>query len=67
MKMLARVALAGFSGVLLWRVLGLLFVPMVSLLLKPAMITLLGYAVLTLFKRSRRRTEDNEDESVPVS
>ncbi len=26
MKMLARVALAGFSGVLLWRVLGLLFV-----------------------------------------
>ena len=61
MRMFGQVALAGFSGVVLWKVLGILFLPMVGALLKLALIMLVGYAVLTLFKRSRCKTEDADD------
>jgi hypothetical protein len=61
MRMFGQVALLGFSGVVLWKVLGILFLPMVGALLKLALIMLVGYAVLTLFKRSRCKTEDADD------
>ena len=61
MRMLGQVALLSFSGVVLWKVLGILFFPMVGALLKLALIMLVGYAVLTLFKRCRRKTEDADD------
>ena len=61
MRMFGQVALAGLSGVVLWKVLGILFLPMVGALLKLALIMLVGYAVLTLFKRSRCKTEDADD------
>lgn len=58
--MLGQVALAGLSGVILWKVLGILLLPMVGALLKLALIMLVGYAVLTLFKRRRCETEDDD-------
>ena len=61
MRMFGQVALAGFSGVVLWKVLGILFFPMVGALLKLALIMLVGYAMLTLFKRCRYKTEDAAD------
>ena len=61
MRMFGQVALLGFSGVVLWKVLGILFLPMVGALLKLALIMLVGYAVLTLFKRYRCKTEDADD------
>ncbi len=61
MRMFGQVALLGFSGVVLWKVLGILFLPMVGALLKLALIMLVGFAVLTLFKRCRCRTEDADD------
>ena len=59
--MFGQVALAGFSGVVLWKVLGILFIPIVGTLLKLALIMLVGYAVMTLFKRHRCKTEDVDD------
>ena len=38
-----------------------MFLPMVGALLKLALIMLVGYAVLTLFKRCRCKTEDADD------
>ena len=61
MRMFGQVALLGFSGVVLWKVLGILFLPMVGALLKLALIMLVGYAVLTLFKRCRCKTEGADD------
>ena len=61
MRMLGQVAVVGFSGVVLWRVLGILVIPVVGALLKLALIMLVGYAVLTLFKRCRRKTEEDDD------
>ena len=61
MRMLGQVALAGFSGVVLWKVLGILVLPMVGLVLKLALIMAVGYAILTLFKRYRTTEDVDED------
>ena len=58
MKTLGQVALAGFSGVVLWKVLGLLVLPLLGVVLKLALIMAIGYAVLTLFKRYRTNARD---------
>ncbi len=64
MRMLGQVALAGFSGVVLWKVLGALVLPIVGMVLKFALIMAVGYAVLTLFKRYRTGStaSDGDDE-----
>ena len=64
--MLGQVALAGFSAVVLWKVLGVVFSPVLGLLLgaltilfKVAMMTAIGYAILSMFKRRRAVREDD--------
>ena len=66
MTMLGQVALAGFSAVVLWKVLGIVYSPMLGLLLgaltvlfKVAMMTVIGYAILSLFKHCRQ-VRDND-------
>jgi hypothetical protein len=59
--MLGRVAVSGFSGVVLWKVLGILVLPMVGAVLKLALIMAVGYAILTLFKRYRTAEDIDED------
>ena len=51
--MFGQVALAGFSGVVLWKMLGTFVLPMVGMVLKFALVMAVGYTVLTLFKRYR--------------
>jgi len=53
MRMFGQVALAGFSGLVLWKMLGMFVLPMVGAVLKLVLIMAVGYAVLTLFKRYR--------------
>ena len=60
MRMLGQVALVVFSGVVLWKALGILVLPIVGSLLKLALIMMVGYAVLTLFNRCRRKNDDED-------
>ena len=53
--------MSGFSGVVLWKVLGILVLPMVGAVLKLALIMAVGYAILTLFKRYRTAEDIDED------
>ena len=61
MRMFGQVAVAGFSGVVLWKMLGIFVLPMVGTVLKFALIMAVGYAVLTLFKRYRTNGVVDED------